>query len=90
MSAALSVLVFCSLFKNFFREETLNFDIFSNVVSSRRIVLKHIESKKGYRGVQGHALLKNLCTVVAILVGLYTFYIIFRQILFEFYCECFA
>ena len=32
-----------------------NFDIFSCVVFSRRIILKHLENKTGIRGVGGHA-----------------------------------
>ena len=39
----------------FFREGAPNFDIVSRVFFSGRIIFKHIENKKGFRGVRGHA-----------------------------------
>ena len=59
----------CGVFKIFFKEAAPNCDILSCVVSfSGRIILNHIENKKGSRGVRGHAPRENLHTVVAILV----------------------
>ena len=43
----------CGVFRNFFREGAPIFDI-SNVVFFGKIILKHIENKKGSRGVRGH------------------------------------
>ena len=48
----------CSVLRTFFREGASNFGIFSDVFFSGRIILKHIENKKGFRWVQGHALLE--------------------------------
>ena len=61
----------CGVFSSFFREGASNFDIFSSIVFSGRIILKHIENKKGSRGVWEHAPpenFENLRTIVAILV----------------------
>ena len=61
----------CGLFRGIFREGALNFDIFSSVVFCGRIILNHIENKKGSGGFGGMLLrkiFKNLHTVVAILV----------------------
>ena len=54
----------------FFSEGALHFDIFSSVVFSGRIIVKHIENKKGSRGSGGMLpwkIFENLHTVVAIL-----------------------
>ena len=56
---------------------------------SDKVVLKHIEYEKSFRGVRGHALrkiFKNLHTIVAILV-------LFEQFLGNFFApksECFT
>ena len=55
---------------NFFREGAPNFAIFSNVLFSGRIILKHIENKKGSRGSGGmlsQKIFENLRAVVGIL-----------------------
>ena len=54
----------CDVFRNFFRERAPKFDIFSGVVFSGRIILKHIENKKS----SGRFSLENFDTVVALLV----------------------
>ena len=43
----------CGVFRNFFRVGALNFDVFLSVFFSGRILLKHIENKKGLRGSGG-------------------------------------
>ena len=68
----------CGVFRNVFRDGAPNFDLISSVVFSGRIILKHIENKKGSRGVREHAALENLCTTVAILV-------LFEQFLGKFF-----
>ena len=45
--------------QKFFQEGASNFDIFSSNVFSGRIILKHIENRKGSRGVRGHVLPEN-------------------------------
>ena len=59
------------IFRHFFREGTPKFDIFSSIIFFSRVILKHIENKKGSRRVRGHAPQKifgNLHAVGAILV----------------------
>ena len=58
----------CGVFRNFFREGASNFDTFSSVVFSGRIVLKHIENKKGSGWFSPKKFFENFDTVVAILV----------------------
>ena len=60
----------------FFREGAPKIAIFSNVFFSGKIILKHIENKKGSRGSGGmlpRKFFENLQTVVAILVVLEQF-----------------
>ena len=42
------------IFRNFFREGALQFDIFLNAVFWKNC-FKHIENETGFRGVRGHA-----------------------------------
>ena len=70
----------CGVIKNFFGEGASNFDIFSSRVFPGRILLKHIENEKGFRGVRGHAprkIFEGLHIAVTILV-------LFEQILDKF------
>ena len=58
-------------YSTFFRKGASNFDIFSSAVFSGRIILKHIENQKGFRGSRGMLpwkIFKKLHTVVAILI----------------------
>ena len=61
----------CGVFRIFSRESTPHFDIFSSVVFSGKIILKHVENEKDSRGSGGmlpRKIFENLHIVVAILV----------------------
>ena len=59
----------CGAIRNFFKEGTSNFNIFSSVVFSGRINLKQVEKqKKGSGGMLPRKIFENSHTVIAILV----------------------
>ena len=63
-----------------FQEEAPNSDIFSSAVFLDRIILKHIENKKGFMGSGGmlsRKMFENLHTVLAILLLFELVFLIF-------------
>ena len=83
----------CGVFQIFFREGYHIYDIFSSVVFSSRVILKHIENKKGSRGVRGHATPAKFGKLTYCSGHFSTCLTIFRRILFKFFApnsKCFT